>query len=311
MTASLLSILHQIGRTLPRLWQPASAWVRSTFGPPLARWWGNPLLHTARLEKPLPWKPLRRVIYVGAGLMGLAAVLAWVTTERALGAAMIALPLGIVLVNLIGASVAGVRAMLAQLRSAGKSPRIMTTADPAEIVWGTTLVALWRLRWLIAAGLIVTPALVIGMLHLDSAAYATYRDSVLALGSAAPPEQVRLLNPGAGIPYFRLVVRAISAGLLPWIVLPLLASLSVAAALLLRDATLSQLVSLIVNLVALIGVGGVWQFVTTTYFLGQWLEIVRVMLIAGLFAGVGALVWAVGRLNAELLVNIPPEEGII
>jgi len=305
------AVLNDPKRALTRAWHSLETWAVVTFAPTLLRWWGNPLLHQARAARPLPWRALARVIPVAAGLLAVVAIVAWVITERALGAAMIALPLGVTLAALLSASVSGTLVTLGQLRAGGHTPRGMTTAVPHEIVWGLALVALWRLRWLIVAALIVTPALMIGALHLDVTAFANYRESALALGSAAPPEQVRLLTPGAGIPYFRLAMRALSAGLLALAALPLLASLGVSSALLLRDTPLSLTLALVGNIVALLVVLGVWQVVTTVYFLGQGLEVVRFALIAATLAGTGGLAWLVNRQNAELLVNIPPDEGII
>jgi hypothetical protein len=294
-----------------RIWHSTQTWAITTFGPALLRWWGNPLLHEARAARPLPWAILARAVPICAALLAILAAAAWALNERTLGAVMVAGPPGVVMAAFVAAPVAGVRITLAQIRESGRTPRGMTTAVPIEIVWGAALVALWRLRWLIVAALIVSPALVIGLLHLDVAAFNNYRETVLALGSAAPLEQVRLLTPGAGIPYFRLFARALSAGLLPWVILPLLASLGVTSALVLRDDAFSLTLALIASLVALVLVIGVWQIITTAYFLGQALEIVRLILTAGVLVGAGGLTVLVCRVNADLLVNIPDDEGII
>jgi len=300
-----------VRRALLRLLYASQTWAVTTFGPPLLRWWGNPLLHEARAARPLPWAVLARAVPIAASLLAMLAAASWAITERALGAIIVALPLGVVMVAFIAAPVAAVRTSLAHIRESGTTPRGITTAVPVEIVWGVALVALWRIRWLIVAGLVVTPALIIGILHLDVAAFTNYRETVLALGSAASPEQVRLLTPGAGIPYFRLAARALSAGLLPWVILPLLASLGVSAAILLRDGAFSLTLALITALAALLAIIGVWQVVTTLYLLGQVLEAVRLVLTASVLIGVGALTALVCRLNADWLVNIPADEGII
>jgi hypothetical protein len=155
----------------------------------------------------------------------------------------------------------------------------------------------------IVAGLALTPALVISLMRLDAATFSAYRDTVLALGSAAPPEEVSLLLPGGGIPYFRLFIREISAGLLPWVVLPAAGALGLTGALLLDDVTFGQMAGLIGTVVVVIVSGGVWSWLSLTPIFGGLLEIVRLVLLAGLLAGLVWFAWWISAQNARLLLT--------
>jgi hypothetical protein len=234
-------------------------------------------------------------------MLSLLSVLAWVLSWRALGAVLIGGSLGIVLAPTLAAAVLSADRVARQLRFPKYDPWRLTDVDPREVAWGLALVTLWRLRWLIIAGLAVTPALVIGLLRMDIASFAAWQSSAQALGASTPVSAVGWLLPGGHIPYFRLAIRAVSAGLLPWVMLPLLAQLGVTAALVLRDASLSPLVGLLggVLLSGLIVSG--WEWLARMPLLGGGLEIVRVALLIGLLVGIGAgAVW-VNRWNAMML----------
>jgi hypothetical protein len=305
------SITFYARREMIRVWRAVRAQIVKVFGPTSRRWWENPLLHTARSQKPIVWHILWKVLAVSAAVLMLVAAVAWIITDRTLGVVMLALPLGIILLTLVLAPIQGVVSAASHFKEAVANPRQMSTADPVELVWGMVLVGMWRLRWLLVICLALTPAMVVSILHVDLSTFSNYRDSVIALGSAAPPDQVQLLGTDAAIPFFRLFLRAIGIGLIPYVILPLLTTLGVTATLALRERMLSQMVGLITSVVALIIIGGIGQFLSTTYLLGRWLEILRLILIAGYFLGVGILIWRLNILNAELLVNIPPDEGII
>jgi hypothetical protein len=188
-----------------------------------------------------------------------------------------------------------------QMRYSRQDPRRLTDIDPRKVSWGLALAALWSLRWAIVAALVFTPVLVIGVLRLDVSDFATWRASAQALGEATPGGRAAGLLPGGRIPYIRLVVRALSAGLLPWAALPLLASLGVAAALRLDDLTLGPLAALLGGGVVTGVTGLAWYLVARTPLLGGMFEIVRVAVLAGLLAGLGLLAGRVNRHNAALL----------
>jgi hypothetical protein len=208
--------------------------------------------------------------------------------------------LGGVLAPVLIAPVAGADRIARQMRYSRLDPRRLTDLDPAEVAWGLALVTLWRLRWWIAAGLALTPVLVIGVLRLDVATYHAWRESAAALGETAEA-RARFLRPDGGLPVFRVAVRALSAGITPWTALPLLASLAVAAALMLDDPSLSPLAALIGEVVAMPILALVWSFVGRTPLLAGSLEVVRLALIVGLWIGLGALAaWVNGR-NAAFL----------
>jgi len=96
-------------------------------------------------------------------------------------------------------------------------------------------------------------------------------------------------------------MRAISAGLLPWLSLPLLAISGAAAALWLEDASLSMLAALLAELPLIALIGAVWSFLSLTpYLSGVW-EILRLVMYGGFAA---LIVWAsvgLNRLSARAL----------
>jgi hypothetical protein len=295
--------LQSIGQFVKSSARSIGRAVVVAFKPTLVRWWENPLLRHARHDDPLPWLMLGRWLSVSIVVLAVLSVLAWVLNWRPLGAALIGGSLGVVLAATLSAPVLSADRVARQMHFAKHDPRRLTDVDPGEVAWGLGLVTLWRLRWLIIAGLAVTPALVIGLLRMDAANFAAWQDSVQALGASTPVSAGGWLPPDGHIPYFRLSMRAVSAGLLPWVMLALLAQLGVTSALVLRDASLSPLVGLLggVLLSGLIVLS--WEWLTRTPLLAAGLEWVRLLLLIGLLVGIGAgAVW-VNRRNGALLAN--------
>ncbi len=303
------SSLHRFGQLVEGSIRSIWLSVVGTFRPTLLHWWDNPLLRHARRDNPLPWLISGRWFGVSMAALALLSVLSWVLNWRPLGALLIGMSLGVVLVATLAVPLLSADRVARQMHFAKHDPRRLTDLDPREVVWGLALVTLWRLRWLIIAGLAVTPALVIGLLRIDVASFAAWGDSVQALGTSTPASAVGWLLPDGHIPYFRLVMRALCAGLLPWVMLPLLASLGVTSALVLRDASLSPLVGLLSGVL----LGGlfvsVWEGLARTPFLAGGLEIVRVILLVGLLVGIGAAAVWVNRWNGVLLVNARSESS--
>jgi hypothetical protein len=161
---------------------------------------------------------------------------------------------------------------------------------------------LWTLRWLLVFGLATAPALMIGLLRSDASNFVVWRESALSLGEAAPVFATRWLLPDGGIPYFRLVIRAVSGGLLGWSLLMPLTALGVMASLAIRDRSLAPLLGLIAGLA--FGAAGFfgWEFLTRTPLLAQGWEVVRVGLVVAFHVGLAALAEAIHQLNARLLV---------
>jgi hypothetical protein len=266
------------------------------------RGWDNPLLRHARRLKPMPLRRTRIGLLIAAGSLLLLDVLAWIEGWRFWGALLIGLGLGAVVAPAVVAPVVGADRVARQMRYNRRDPRRLTDLTPLEVAWGLALVTLWDLRWLIAAALALTPVLILGVLRLDVSRFAALRDSVQALGAATPAGRAGELLPGGRIPYVRLVMHALSAGLLPWAALPLLAVLGVTAALCLKDLTLSPLAALLGEVALGIVVGLVWGFIARTPLLAGALEIARLALLVGLLAGLGVLADRVNRYNAGLLV---------
>ncbi|HEC21887.1 MAG TPA: hypothetical protein ENI95_03100 [Chloroflexi bacterium] len=268
----------------------------------LRRWWRNPLLHHARRLKPLPFERLRLWLPIGAGTFALLAGLAWATGWRAPGAALIGLSLGAAAIMTLAAPVLGAERVTRQMRFSRQDPRRLADLDPPEVAWGLALVTLWQLRWLIVVALALTPTLVIGVLRMDISDFAAWSESARTLGEATAAGRAAWLLPDGRIPYLRLVIRALTAGLLPWAALPLMAVLGITAALALNDASLSPLAALLGSVLAGAGIGFVWNTLARTPLLGGALEIVRLALLGGLLAGLGALAHRLNMQNAALLV---------
>lgn len=301
---------RKLTRAVAASLRPLYVAVSARVAPTVLRWWGNPLLHHQRRLKPLPGQVLRRRLPAAAGGLTLLAALAWVAGQsvpgRVLGALLIGLSLGAVSAPLLAAPVVGADRVARQMLYDRQDPRRLTDLDPLEVVWGLALVVLWRLRWLIVAALALTPALMISLLRLDVADFVTWRESAQALGGATAASRVHWLLPSGGIPYFRLVIRAASAALLPWAALPLFASAGVTAALRLADLSLSPLVALLGEAVTVPLVILAWNLLTLTPALAGPFEVLRLVLIIGLMAGLCALAVWVNRLNARLLTALVP-----
>jgi hypothetical protein len=190
------------------------------------------------------------------------------------------------------------------MRFSRQDPRRLTDVESHVAVWGLALVTLWRLRWFIILGLAMTPALVIGLLRLDVANFIVWQESVQALGTATPANVSNWLPSDGHIPYFRLVIRALSAGLLPWVMLPLMASLGVTSALLLHDASLSPLVGLLGAVLSSSLVLLVWGWLTLTPLFAGGLEVIRLILLVGLLVMINGMAVWVNRRNSILLAAL-------
>ncbi|MBN1430274.1 MAG: hypothetical protein JXB07_18030 [Anaerolineae bacterium] len=291
---SLRQTIEEIARSI---WLVGEA----RLGRPAQRLWANPLLRHVRHERPLPWFVIRRWSVTAIIVVILLSGLAWVFNWRLLGALLIGASLGVILFLGLAAPVLGADRVARQMRFARYDPRRLTDLDPRVVVCGLALVTLWHLRWLIVAGIVMTPALVIGMMRLDVANFTVWRESVEALGAAAPAGASNWLPSDGHIPYFRLALRALSAGGLPWVMLPLLASLGITSALLLRDASLSPLVGLLGAILLSGVISFVWEGLTRTPLLAGGLEVVRLVLLIGLLVGIGrGVIWVNGKNGACL-----------
>jgi hypothetical protein len=237
-------------------------------------------------------------------------VAVWVLRWRIPGAALGGLSIGLALLPPLIAPVASASRVARQMAVPQRDPRSLTDLDPQQVAWGLTLVTLWRLRWLILAGLLLTPVLLISLLRLDAASFEAWRASAEALGGATEAARARWLLPDGGIPYFRLALRALSGALLPWAALPLLASLGVTAALALGDASLAPLAALLGEALTLALLGAGWGLLSTTPALAGSYEVLRLLLLAALIAAPGLLARRVNAINAELLLGEEESEQV-
>ncbi len=277
--------------------------IRARLDPVLMRRWDNPLLRHVRRLKPLSLRRLRLPLGIVAALLATLTLVAWVARIRLLGAALIALSLAGVGLPVLLAPVTAAARVARQMAQPAHDPRRLP--DPPATAEGLALVTLWRLRWPIILALALTPALLIGVLRLDAASFAAWQDSALALGGATPGARAAFLLPGGGIPYLRLILRALSAALLPWSLLPLTAAAGVLMALWLDDVGLSPLAALLAALVALPALLLLWGLLSMTPLLAGPLEIVRALLLAGFLAAPIYGAAALTRLNARLLAPPP------
>jgi hypothetical protein len=269
----------------------------------LRDWWANPLFSHARRLMPLPLDDLRRFAPIGAGALALISILTWVINWRAVGAALVGLSFGVILTLTLVTPAVGARRVARQMGVPGQDPRQLTDLAAEDVAWGLALAALWQLRWLVVLALVVTPVLVIGVLRLELSDFATWRASTEALGGAGVADPSARLLPGGGIPFFRLAVRALSAGLLPWAMLPLLSTLGVMVALSVYEPSLSLLAALLVGAIGTAVVALIWNMIASTPLLAGPLEVVRVILLGGIFGGLGLLARRANRQNARLLLR--------
>ncbi len=271
--------------------------------------WANPLLRHARRQKPMPLHRAGQGVGLAAIVFVLLSVAAWAASWRPLGAALMGLSLAGVLAPLLAAPVASADRVARQMRSSRHNPRLLTDLHPGDVAWGLSLVTLWRLRWPLALALALTPALVVGILRLDVADFTAWQSSAQVLGEATEAGRAPFLRPDGGIPYFRLVLHAITAALLPWAGLPALAALGVSAALLVRDVSLSPLAALLSAALLAALVLWVWGFFARTPLLAGSLEALRAILLLAVLGGLLGAAILMNRYNASLLADAPPGAG--
>jgi hypothetical protein len=295
------AVSEQTGRLLSAVRQPLiDGWaaIRKWIEPVLDRWWANPLLSHARRLKPLSIEKQQKwMLPVSGGLAALAIVF-WIaghtTFGRLPGAILTGLSLAAVLLPVLICPVMSAAWVARRLADPSNDPRQLSDLAPESVTWGLALAVLWRLRWPILIGLVFTPALLIGVLRLDLSDFVAWRESARALGGATDASRVAWHLGEGRVPVFRLLMRAISAGLLPWLSLPLLAISGVSAALWLEDASLSMLAALLAELPLIGLIGAAWGFLSLTpYLAGVW-EILRLIVYGGFAA---LIVWASDRLN--------------
>ncbi len=238
---------------------------------------------------------------IAAGLLALVAVLAWVLNFRAAGAALIGLSLAAALAPALAAPGVAADRLARQMRTPGQDPRRLSDLPPHEVSTGLLLVVLWRLRWMILAGLAFAPALAIGILRLDVSDFATWRELAEVLGGATAAGRTVWLLPGGGIPYGRLALRALSAALVPWAALPAFAALGVTSALLLEDPALGALAALLAEVITAPLLLLAWNALTRTPLLAAPYELIRALLLAALIGGLVYAAVALTRVNARLL----------
>lgn len=289
--------------------------LRNTFNavvaPLLAHWWGNPLLVAARQQHPMSPVIFRRALPIGTGALAALAVISWLLNLREIGAGLVGVSIGVMLIVVLAAPVTGSAQTASHWRNIPRGSPQSVSASPLDTVWGLALIALWSLRWAVLVGIAFTPALMIGLLRLDIAGFSAFRDSVQSLGSAAPPEAASQLLPGGGIPYGRLVIRAVSAGLLPWAGLPLLASFGVITTLWLREVAMAQLAGMIAAVLWLLGMGAFWLLITATPLLAGPLEVIRLLIVLAGMGGLGRVTLWINQQSAELLVIADDENAMI
>jgi hypothetical protein len=276
--------------------------IISRITPVLHRWWMNPLLRHARRSAPLPPSVMRFAVPILAAILLLISILAWALHLRALGAGVMALSVGAVALPVMLAPLVSAHRVAGQMANSQHDPRNLTDLDPHEVAAGLSLVTLWQLRWLIALALAFVPALMVGVLHISTADFQVWRDSAGMLGDAGT--RASYLSASGGIPYFRLLLQMLSVGLLPWVLLPLMASLGVRVALQLEDVLLSDLAAMVVGMMAGSLILMVWAGVSRTVLLTGTLEIVRCLLLMILMAGISFMIrclalWSGNMLNRE------------
>jgi hypothetical protein len=267
----------------------------------LQGWWENPLFSHARRLKPAPLDRLRLAAPIGAGALAIISALTWLARWRVIGAALVGLSFGVILTLLLLAPAISARRVARQMGTPGQDPRRLVDMGAGDVAWGLALAALWQLRWLVALALVVTPVLAIGVLQIDLSDFASWRASSEVLGEAGVVDPSVRLLPGGRIPFFRLALRALTAGLLPWAMLPVLTTLGVSVALFVDEPNLSLLAALLGGAVGAAFIAVVWNAIASTPLLAGPLEIARIILLAGVFGGLGLLAHWANRQNARLL----------
>jgi hypothetical protein len=191
----------------------------------------------------------------------------------------------------------------AQMENPQHDPRQLTDLDPREVAWGLSLVTMWQLRWLIALALAAVPALMIGVLHISTADFQVWRDSAQLLSDSG--NRASYLSASGGIPYFRLMLQCLSAGLLPGVLLPLMASLGVLVALQLEDVLVSDLAAIVIAMMAGSLILLVWIVLSRVVLLAGSFEIVRGILLLMFMAAIGIMIrsltiWSGNLLDREI-----------
>ncbi len=295
----------QMREALAGLWGHLRMWSDETIRPVLRGWWKNPLFHHARRSNPMPKALALQVIGGGAAVSLLLVGLAWALNIRLLAALMAGISLAPSLLMVVAAPFLAADRLVRLSYHPRHDPRLIEGIAAREVTWGLVLATLWRLRWPIMIALMLTPALVVSVMRLEVADFATWRDSAAALGMASEAARTDLLRADGAIPLFRIGVRAVSAGLMPWALLPLMTCAGLTAGLLLDDISLSPLSTLITVVVCSMGVGLAWHGLTRTGVLGGPLEIVRLLLVGGLDVGLLIAANALNSLNAGWLHHPP------
>jgi hypothetical protein len=271
--------------------------------PVVHRWWMNPLLRHARRSAPLSPSVIRLVVPGLALLLLLISLLAWALNLRAPGAIVMALSVGAVALPVMVAPLVSAHRVAAQMENPQHDPRQLTDLDPREVAWGLSLVTMWQLRWLIALALAAVPALMIGVLHISTADFQVWRDSAQLLSDTG--NRASYLSASGGIPYFRLMLQCLSVGLLPWVLLPLMASLGVLVALQLEDVLVSDLAAIVIAMMAGSLILLVWILLSRVVLLAGSFEIVRGILLLMFMATIGFMIrsltiWSGNLLDREI-----------
>lgn len=262
----------------------------------LRRWWENPLLRHARRLHPMPVGALSRALpYAMFGFTALVA-LAWagvgvVPAGRSIGAGLTGLSLAAVLLPTMAAAPVCAGRTARQL---AREPRSLGDLPPGTVAEGLILTGLWPLRWLIVAGIALTPALMLNVVRLDIASFGSWQESAQALGGATPASRAAWLVMRGRIPFFRVAMRALSAGIVPWSALAVGGALGTTIALWVGDPPLATLSALLAGTLGLASLAAGWGVLSMTPLLAGKLEIARLALHIGLVAG---LIFAARRLT--------------
>jgi hypothetical protein len=265
----------------------------------LRRWWENPLLRHARRLHPMPERATGRALPYAMLGFGALAALAWAATGavpagRSVGAGLTGLSLAAVLIPVVAATPVCAGRTAGQLAAAGRDPRGLADLPPGTVAEGLILTGLWPLRWLIVAGIALTPALVVNVVRLDAASFGSWQESAQALGGATPASRAAWLVTRGRIPFFRVGMRALSAGIVPWAALMVGGALGVRIALWVADPPFAALSALLAGALGIALLSAGWGVLSITPLLAGKLEIVRLALHAAL---VGGLIVAARRLT--------------
>nr|MBN1229621.1 hypothetical protein [Anaerolineae bacterium] len=295
--------MQKVAGTARAILKPAHTRISDT----LRFWWRNPLLHHARRLKPLNPALAVRVVVVAAGIFLLLSLLAWIgflpEISRVVGAVLAAISIGAVMLPALLAPVSSADRIARQMHYARQDPRRLTDLPPGQVAWGLALVTLWRLRWPILFGLALTPSMVVGVLRLDISAFTAWRDSAAVLGGATAAGQSAYLLPGGRIPYVRLVLRAVTGGLLPWGLVVVLSVFGVVAALRIDDMRLSPLAALLGGVLGSGGLVVIWHYLSLNSLLAGPFEVLRMLLLVMLGGLIALLARRLTQYGATILAS--------